>query len=208
MHPNPAFRGESNDRNLRFARQRGFGLLTVGGSDGPLLSHIPFVLNEAGDELRAHVVRSNPIWRHLRDGGDMRALVAISGADGYISPDWYGADDQVPTWNYVAVHLRGQVRLADEASLRGHLDALSELFEARLAPKPIWRADKVSDDALARMLRMIAPIAMTVEKIDGTWKLGQNKLGNAAANAADGLAGSDIGQELSALAALMRSPSE
>ncbi|MGB0505815.1 MAG: FMN-binding negative transcriptional regulator [Pikeienuella sp.] len=208
MHPNPAFRGESADRNMAFARERGFGILTVGGADGPLVSHIPFVLNEAGNELRAHIVRSNPIWRHLRDGGDARAVIAISGPDGYISPDWYGVEDQVPTWNYVAVHLRGQLHLADEDSLRGHLETLSGSFETRLAPKPIWLTDKVSNDALARMLRMIAPVAMSVEKIDGTWKLGQNKPANAAANAADGLATSDIGQEISMLADLMRSPVE
>lgn len=208
MHPNPAFRGESGARNLGFVRQRSFGVLTLAGADGPLMSHIPFLLNEAGDELHAHIVKSNPIWRHLRDGGDARALVAVSGPDGYISPDWYGIEDQVPTWNYVAVHLRGRLRLEDDAGMRAHLEALSGVFEARLAPKPIWLTDKVSPDVLARMLRMLSPVAMTVDSIDGTWKLSQNKPDGAAATAAEGLAGSDIGQDVQKLAALMRATAE
>ena len=166
MHPNPAYRGPDAARNLMFTRERGFGALTIAGPDGPLASHIPFVLNEAGDSLMAHIVRSNPIWRALKTG-EAQALVMVSGPDGYVSPDWYGVDDQVPTWNYVAVHLRGMVRLAPPESLADHLADLSAVFEPRLSPKTPWTMDKMSEEPLQRMMRMIAPIQMDIASVDG-----------------------------------------
>lgn len=205
MHPNPAYRGAEATQNLAFARDRGFGVLTIAGPDGPLASHIPFVIAPDGASVAAHIVRSNPIWRALRDG-PQTALVAVSGADGYVSPDWYGMEDQVPTWNYVAVHLRGRLRLLPDEALRPHLDALSEEFERRLAPKPVWKTDKVGDDALARLMRMIAPVEMSVETIDGTWKLGQNKPDAARFGAAAEIEGGGIGAELAMLARLMKEP--
>lgn len=213
MHPNPAYRGAGDARNLAFARERGFGMLTMAatgsgagaGTGGPLASHIPFVMSADGGTLAAHVVRSNPIWRALR-AGPAPALVAVTGPDGYVSPDWYGVEDQVPTWNYVAVHLRGEVRLAPEDGLRAHLDDLSAAFETRLAPKPVWRAEKMDAQALARMMRMIAPVAMTVESVDGTWKLSQNKPDDVRLRASEAVGGSPIGGELAALAALMKAP--
>jgi transcriptional regulator len=126
----------------------------------------------------------------------------VSGPHGYISPDWYGIEDQVPTWNYVAIHLRGQVRLLEETALRAHVDEMSGQFEARLAPKPIWLTEKVDPDALSRMMRMIAPIEMAISDVQGTWKLAQNKSEEARVGAAAGLEG----QGRSDLAALMRNP--
>lgn len=207
MHPNPAYRGPDAARNLAFARERGFGLMTLAGPDGPLASHIPFVLSQTGDVLAAHIVRSNPIWRLLRNG-EAKALIAISGADGYVSPDWYGMDDQVPTWNYVAVHLRGSVSLAPPETLASHLGDLSGAFEPRIEGKKPWTMDKMSEEPLSRMMRMIAPIKMQIESIDGTWKLGQNKPDDVRLRAADAVESSDIGMELSALAKMMRTPPE
>lgn len=205
MHPNPAYRGVEAERNVAFARRRGFGVLTINGEDGPLASHVPFVMGEDGGTVGAHVVRSNPIWRVLRDG-PVKALLAVSGPDGYISPDWYGVAEQVPTWNYVAVHMRGEARLLPDDALRPHLDALSAQFELRLAPKPVWAMSKMDPEIAARMMRMIAPIEVSVAEVHGTWKLNQNKDEAARLGAAEAIAGSDIGVELVELAALMRDP--
>jgi transcriptional regulator len=70
-----------------------------------MISHVPFVLNANGTEAELHLVRSNPIARAVT--GPTQAVLAVTGPDGYVSPDWYDTPDQVPTWNYVAVHLRG-----------------------------------------------------------------------------------------------------
>ncbi len=205
MHPNPVFRHADRARCIAFARARGFGMLTMAGEDGPLASHIPFVMNAEGARLFAHIVRSNPIWRALR-AGPAKALLAVSGPDGYISPDWYGRPELVPTWNYVAVHLRGELRLRDEAEMRAHLDELSENFETRLLPKTPWTADKMDPETLARLMRTIAPVEMSVDTADGTWKLGQNREEPARLAAAEALSVSEIGAGTAALAALMRKP--
>ncbi len=201
MHPNPAYRQTPRDDALAFARQRGFGILSVNGADGPIAAHIPFVLSPDGKHANGHLVRSNPIARAL--GAPLPALLAVSGPDGYISPDWYGLPDQVPTWNYVAVHLRGVLELLPQDALRPHLETLSAEFEARLLPKTPWKAAKMTPDVLDRMMRQIMPVRMRVNSVDGTWKLGQNKPDAARLGAAEALHGAGIGQETALLAALM-----
>ena len=208
MHSNPAFRRVSRDRNLEFAAQRGFGVLAIDGAS-PLVSHIPFILAEEGAAIHAHLVRSNPIARHLQ-AKDTAAVLAVSGPDGYISPDWYGADaaDQVPTWNYVAVHIRGTLRRRPDETLRAHLDALSARFENELRPKPPWMPSKVSTDQLSKLMRSIMPVTLSVESVTGTWKLNQNKDDSIRLRAARHAESDGYGQETASLARLMRSPPE
>ncbi|MFT4792190.1 MAG: transcriptional regulator [Paracoccaceae bacterium] len=206
MHPNPIYRPEGRARDLAFASARGFGTLTVAAGDAaPMISHIPFLTVQGGTRVEAHIVRSNPIARALA-GGSRAARLAVIGPDGFISPDWYGIEDQVPTWNYVAVHLTGRLSLAPADGLRDHLSRLSEHFETMLAPKPIWRLSKMTADALARLERMILPVVLEVEAIDSTWKLTQNKSEAARLGAADGLERGSPGAEVAALAAMMRDP--
>ena len=147
-------------------------------------------------------VRSNPILRLLAEPAG--AVVSVSGPDSYISPDWYQLDDQVPTWNYVAVHLRGSLRRLPDEELPDILDRLSNRFEGELAPKPIWHRNKMTPDVFGRMLKMIVPIAIDVDQIDGTWKLSQNKPEEVRLNAAAKVPEHGIGSELHTLSELMR----
>ena len=198
MHPNPIFRSDDHDKSLSFAAERGFGILSVNGDNGPLAAHLPFVFNEDRSKLAFHMLRSNPVARSLGP-----ALLAVSGPDGYISPDWYGVPELVPTWNYVAVHLRGTLRVLPPEALEPHLRALSGEFERRLLPKPIWDFDKVSLAAREKMMRMLVPVELEITHVDATWKLGQNKPAAAVLGAAEALKQSAIGAETAALAALM-----
>lgn len=172
MHPNPAFRKAGPEANLQFARSRGFGMLCVNGPDGPLLAHIPFMLSPDGSSADLHLARSNAI---ILNGLPAPAVMAVQGPDGYVSPDWYGMADQVPTWNYVAVHLRGTLVPLPPDALAPHLEAVSDHFESRLAPKPVWKTAKMSDGVMDRMMRMILPFRLQITAVDGTWKLNQNK---------------------------------
>ena len=201
MHPNPIFRDTSIDTIRSFVAERGFGTLAINGDPVPLTAHVPFVLRD--NHVLAHLVVSNPIWRALSDG-PLPAVMTINGPDGYISPDWYDMPDQVPTWNYVAVRLTGVLHPLPDDQLRPILDDLSETFEARLAPKPVWRSDKMAPDAMAKLMRMIRPIRFDIEQTQSTWKLGQNKPDAARNGAADALESSDIGLETAALARAMR----
>ena len=201
MHPNPAFRATPMDQNLAFARSRGFGILSVNGADGPLAAHVPFLISEDGSFAELHLARSNPIARACTAG--LPALIAVSGPDAYVSPDWYGSDDQVPTWNYIAVHLRGVLSALPEDALRPHVDALSAAHENRLLPKKPWVSDKMSEGAMPRMMRMILPFRFQISAVEGTWKLNQNKTPEVRASAAHHLAEqADPGAQ--AIAALIR----
>ena len=202
MHPNPAFRQDPDSRNIGFARERGFGTLAINGEGGPLTAHIPFLLAEDGNEAELHLVRSNPIARACKE--PLKAVITATGPDSYISPDWYGIENQVPTWNYVAIRITGTLSPLPQDQLHLLLDRLSAHFEAHLLPKPPWTTGKMSDGVMERMMRQIQPFHFDVTQIDGTWKLGQNKPDDVRINAADHVAGYGIGQDTQILAALMR----
>ena len=202
MHPNPVFHDADTDRNIAFARDRGFGVLAAQGAGAPMLSHVPFLISEDGALVELHLVRSNPIARALKTPLDV--TIAVSGGDSYVSPDWYGVPDQVPTWNYVAVHLTGtlEVRPADE--LRDLLDRQSAAYEERLLPKAPWKTDKMTPEVMDKFMRMIVPCRMRITGLDGTWKLSQNKPDAVRDAAAEHMAGYGFGSEVEVLAAQMR----
>ncbi|MBY6202917.1 FMN-binding negative transcriptional regulator [Maritalea mobilis] len=201
MHPNPAFRQEPEFLNLHLARKRGFGTLVLNGDPLPLVSHVPFALDDAGKEAELHLVRSNPIARAVTEATP--AVIAVSGPDGYVSPDWYGAPAQVPTWNYVAVHLRGKLIPSDPQTMRDHLEKVSAQFEERLPKRP-WTVGKMPEDTLERMMRQILPFRFEIEEVDGTWKLNQNKTDSARESAAEAIRHSPIGHEVETLSWLMK----
>ena len=207
MHPNPAFRRTERARSLAAARDRGFGTLCLSADPLPLTAHLPFVLSADGARLNAHLVRSNPIASALADG-PRPAVMSVLALDAYISPDWYGQPDQVPTWNYVAIRLEGRLSALPDAALHGHLESLSDLFESRLLPKAPWHPDKMSAGVMARMMRMILPVELQIENVESTWKLSQNKSESARLAAAAALLESDEGAAVALLSDLMRNPPE
>ncbi len=203
MHPNPAFRTEPTALNLQFARERGFGTLSIADNGTPRLAHVPFCLSEDGTTADLHLLRSNPISRAMV--AEAPAVLAVTGPDSFVSPDWYGVDDQVPTWNYVAVHLTGRLVPLPDTALRDSLERLSATFEDRLRPKQPWTLDKLPADTLARMMRTLRPFRLVIDRVDGTWKLNQNKPEAARMAAADHIDAYGIGQDTALLAGLVRS---
>ncbi|AUJ65183.1 negative transcriptional regulator [Aestuarium zhoushanense] len=202
MHPNPIYRQTPPDQATEFARNRAFGTLMVNGDEGPLASHVPFLLSEDGKTADIHLVRSNPIVRALSE--PQTCLLAVNGADSYISPDWYGLDDQVPTWNYVAAHLRGTLEKLPDDTMRDMLDRQSAFFESRLLPKTPWRTEKMPSEVIERMMRQIVPVRLTITSVDGTWKLAQNKTAEARLAASNEVDKHGFGLEPSTIGALMR----
>ena len=202
MHPNPTFRQTDTVRSLDFARDRGFGVLALSTDAAPLLAHVPFLLAEDGQTADLHLVRSNPICRAARAAPPAR--LDVLGPDGYVSPDWYGIDDQVPTWNYVAVSLTGTLEPLPEDTLPDMLARQSAAYESRL-PKTPWTMDKMTAGTRMRFLRMILPFRLHVEDVQSTWKLGQNKPDPVRRAAAEAVAGG-LGSGLAELSALMRDP--
>jgi len=206
MHPNPAFRKETEQRNIEFLRERAFGTLAINAEHGPLLSHIPFNLAEDISSLELHLVRSNPMVKILSEPKE--AVISVMGGDGYVSPDWYQVDDQVPTWNYVAVHIIGTMSLLPQEEIHGILDRLSASMEERLLPKKPWVSAKMDQDVYTRMLRQIVPVKMDIKTIDSTWKLSQNKPDGVRLLASREMAEHGFGSEIKILSELMKKVGE
>ncbi len=179
-----------------FVAKAPFGMLFADTPAGPCVAHVPAVWLDEG-RVGFHLSRGNRMAAHL-DGA--RALFVANGPHGYVSPDWYGLEDQVPTWNYVAVELEGDVRMMAPDRLPALIDALSHDNEVRLAPKPVWTRDKMADGLFDRMLGAITGYELTVADWRGTRKLGQNKVASARLGAAQRL--EEAGD--SGIAALMR----
>jgi transcriptional regulator len=175
MYTPPPFKPD-RAASLAFAEARGFG--TVCGWDGhkPIASLLPFYLTFANDgtpQAMFHLARHNPLV-NLADGTSSW-LLAVSGADAYVSPDWYVSPDQVPTWLYEAVHLTGTVRKLSDDELAVQIDTLSAKFENRLVPKKPWTSSKMTAGRLDAMKKAIVGLVMTVEDVEGSFKLNQHK---------------------------------
>jgi transcriptional regulator len=175
MYTPPMFKPD-RAASLAFAEARGFGAVCAWDGTRPIASSLPFYLNYADDgtpQALFHVARQNPLLR-LADGTSSW-LMAVNGADAYVSPDWYVSPDQVPTWLYQAVHLTGTVRRLSDAELGPHLDRLSAKFEGWLAPKPAWASSKMTAGRLDGMKKAIVGLVMTVDEVEGSFKLNQHK---------------------------------
>jgi transcriptional regulator len=175
MYTPPMFKPDRS-ASLGFAQARGFGTVCAWNGNMPIASSLPFVLTSSDDgtPLAAfHVARGNPL-AGLADGTSSW-LLAVNGADAYVSPHWYASPDQVPTWLYQAVHLSGPVRVMTGQELADHLDALSAKFESWLAPKPPWTTAEVTAGRREAMMQAIVGLVMTVEEIEGSFKLNQHK---------------------------------
>jgi len=175
MHPAAAFRVTDRKALLAQIAARPFATLAAAPEGRPIVAHAPVVVRRSGQDvaLDFHLSRNNALAAHLERGFD---AVAVSlGDDAYVSPDWYDGAGQVPTWNYVTVEAEGPVRALDDAGLVGLLDDLSAQEEARLAPKPPWTRAKMAPGRFEAMTRGIIGARLVVERLEGTFKLSQNK---------------------------------
>lgn len=176
MHPAPPFLVTDEATLLQHLRRHPFCLITAAPRAGaPFVAQAPVipVRRDGRLWLDFHLSVRNALADHLPAG--FAATVVSQGSQAYISPDWYDAADQVPTWNYTSVEASGPVEAMDPDDTAALLDALSALMEADLAPKPPWTRAKMSPGRFESMLRGIVGARMAVERLEGTFKLSQNK---------------------------------
>jgi transcriptional regulator len=169
----PVFTERRPEILLAHIERHDFGLLVSHGRAGLVASHIPFLAERQGERIRllGHVARANPQVADLVSGSEVLAIFA--GPHAYVSPTWYEAGPAVPTWNYADVHAYGRVQPLDEERLRHLLRRLSERHEAA-SPAP-WRLDGLPDDYLNGMLQGILGFEIAVSRLEGKYKLSQNR---------------------------------
>lgn len=151
------------------------GCLITHDADGFCATHAPFLYEPERRVLTAHIARANPHWERA---GSTRALAVFQGADAYVSPSWYPSKRQhakvVPTWNYEAAHVHGQLTWRHEAEwLRAQVGALSDRHEAPRAQP--WAVSDAPKDYVQAMLRGIVGLELTIEKVEVNRKLSQNR---------------------------------
>ncbi|MFT4254268.1 MAG: FMN-binding negative transcriptional regulator [Caulobacter sp.] len=176
MHPARAFHVEDRARLLAFVAEHSFVTLCAAVGGRPFMAQTPVIVRDLGDAglfLDFHLSRANVLAGALVAG--FPAIAVATGPHAYVSPDWYGTDDQVPTWNYVSAEAEGFVTPLSEAETVQLIDDLSAQEEARLLPKPVWTRDKMTPARFDALLRGVVGARLHVERLEGTFKLGQNK---------------------------------
>jgi transcriptional regulator len=148
-----------------------FGTLISNGEGGIQVSHLPFLLDVERNVLRAHMARGNPQWQSFASGAEV--VVVFHGPHHYVSPSWYTNHPSVPTWNYAVVHVTGRPRLVEEP---GELHAMvRDLVGRHEAPSPVpWRM-QLPQDYLDKMIAGIAGFEIDILRMDGKFKLSQNR---------------------------------
>ena len=175
MYTPPLFK-QDRAVSLKFAEERGFGTVCAFDGTKPIAASLPFYLSYAADgtpHAAFHAARHNPLVKLA--GGTNSWLLAVNGPDAYVSPDWYVSPDQVPTWLYQSVHLTGPVRVLSDEELAVQIDTLSAKFENWLLPKKPWTSAKMTAGRLETMKKAIVGLVMTVEEVEGSFKLNQHK---------------------------------
>ena len=170
----PAFTETRPEILIGHIERHDFGLLVSHGAGGLIASQIPFLLARRDGRLvlQGHLARANPQAAEL--DGAREALAIFEGPHTYISPSWYGAGPAVPTWNYASVHAYGAARaIADPEWLRDLVQRLSDRHEAR-EPEP-WRMQDLPESYIASMLKGIVGVEIAVERLEGKFKLSQNR---------------------------------
>ena len=198
MHPARRFH-ETDPATLRQRILDNPFALIVAVSDGrPLSVHTPVLPSGEGApvSLRFHLSVANPVAKALIAGAP--ALAIFTGAHAYVSPDWYGLEDQVPTWNYISVEAAGPVTRLDDQAMRQLIDDISDHFEADLAPKPIWKTAKMTPARLEALYRGLVAFELCPERFEGIAKLNQDKPAGARAGVIDALDATESGFALAA----------
>ncbi len=180
MYVPSQFKEDDIETLQRYIRDYGFGLLVVADADGIEANHVPFHLVSEPEgslgQLQCHVARANPVWKRLRD--DDRVLAVFQGPDAYVSPSWYETKAEtgrvVPTWNYLAIHVEGRVRIIEDSIwLNHHLHQLTDQHESGMSNP--WSVDDAPTDFTDRLVAAIVGVEIKIETLTGKLKASQNQ---------------------------------
>ena len=174
MYIPSAFAETEQEKLHDFIEQHSFATLVSLNGGEPFASHLPVLLErEAADQGRliGHMAKANPQWKQA-DGQTVLAI--FHGPHTYISPAWYEEENVVPTWNYVAVHVVGTLRIEDRhEQIADIVRRYVEFYESSRAEP--WRLDSAEADFISGLVGGIIGFEIDIERIEGKWKLNQNQ---------------------------------
>ncbi len=173
MYVPPHFRVDDASELAAFMRSNAFATLVSVHEGTPFATHLPVLVDGEGASLAlsGHVARANVQWTSLA-GQDV--LVMFTGPHAYVSPSWYANPKSVPTWNYTAVHVYGRARLVDDrAAVYDLLRRLTDR-EERGAARP-WRMESLPNDYLETMMSAIVAFTIAPTRVEGKYKISQNR---------------------------------
>ncbi|WP_086929513.1 FMN-binding negative transcriptional regulator [Agarilytica rhodophyticola] len=179
MHIPKKFRQQDMDLLKGVIREYPFATLITHSEHGLNANHIPMLLSETSggkDALHGHIARANPLWQEVPDQAE--ALVVFNGPHCYISPNHYPTKHEtgkaVPTWNYIAVHVKGVISFVKEREwIHSMIDSLSREHER--SEKQPWSVSDAPLDYIQKMLPAVVGIEISITSISGQWKLSQNQ---------------------------------
>src|SRR5215475_6589415 len=179
MYQPPHFREDRIEVQHALIRDYPLGLLITAGAGGLMANPIPFLLDSdtpGPGVLRCHLARANPQWRELM--GVEECMAVFQGPQSYITPSWYATKREtgkvVPTWNYATVHVWGRPRvMKDDSWLRKQIEDLTVSREAQRAEP--WLVSDAPEDFVAMQMRAIVGIEIPILRIEGKWKMSQNR---------------------------------
>ena len=180
--PTP-FRVVDRETLYDFIEQHGFATLVTASQGGPVASHVPLWLDRERQVVAGHLARANPQCDLLTG---VESLAIFQGPHAYISPTWYATTPAVPTWNYTAVHVTGiATRLSDERTAEVVDRLVSKYESGRANPWP----NELPPEFRQRMLAGIVGFELPLDRIEGKFKLGQNRSAADQKGVVQGLAG-------------------
>ncbi|MGH1542038.1 MAG: FMN-binding negative transcriptional regulator [Arenicella sp.] len=185
------FRQDNQSQLVELIKDRPFATLVCTTSAGLEANHIPLLITatpENNYRLKGHIAKANPLWKTVDNNSSV--LVIFHGSQSYISPSFYPTKKEhgkvVPTWNYMSVHVKGNITFISESDWK--LQMLTELTDHLENDEPSpWKVTDAPDVYIEKQLGGIVGIEITVESLEGQWKLSQNQPANNQMGVVDGL---------------------
>ena len=169
----PKFFNVTNTEEIQdFVQGNSFATIVTTDQGKPIATHVPVQLRKDGDTyfLTGHISVGNPQWKTFENCKDV--LVMFQGPHAYISSSWYEKEN-VPTWNYQAVHMYGTACILNGEELERDLDMLMQKYEKHRSNPVLW--DKLSPELLKKQIKGIVGFKITVKEIQAAYKLSQNR---------------------------------
>jgi len=170
MYTPKQFRNNDASTINDFIRQHGFGILVSQSNNRIVATHIPLELSEDETKLRGHIARANPQWKNFENNTEV--MVIFPGPHAYVSSSWYDHEN-VPTWNYIAVHVYGKIQIIEGDELYSALKQLVDKYE-KTSEYPV-SIEKMSPEYVRQSIKGLVGFAIEITSVEAAYKLSQNR---------------------------------